>query len=353
MKKYLFLFIVMTIFGCYNVQALGGTYTKDDFSYTISKIHLDVYKSNIENGKFNGYDPTLLYQIDLPQDYTINPQYYIKNSVQGDPDSYYFDKVDYYVSLHLNATKENIKSLLDTKIATVDENNHYFIRMMVDYTMNAVPGGEATNKYKVTYNSSTNAPYNDDNMTLTELALNTPYSEVFSNFEYKLIEGTADINYETTYGTTSTFYTDFYRNNSIFYDVADQKITNEVTLSFVGYDDIKPYLNVMSPVYVIETTGAPIINSASAGSSEVHVPSTLSGNYALPNSTNDNTPNKNEVKDNTTTDQTKNSDQVVQVPNTISRLNITLYLVGVAFVVVGSMLLTYVLRKKIKKVEEN
>lgn len=352
MKKYLFLFIVMTIFGCYNVEALGGTYTKDGFNYTIDKVHLDVYKSVIEDNKYTGYDETLVTTIDLPNTYTINPQYYIQTSKQGDVDSYLFDKKDYYVSLHLNATKQNIKDLLDTQITTVDENNHYFIRMMVDYTINAVPETGATNKYKVTYNSSNGGAYNEENMTLTPITVGTKYSEVFSNFEYKLIDGTKDINYETTYSTNSTFYTDFYRNNNIFYDVADKKITNETTLSFVGYDDMVPYLNVLNPLTVIEVTGAPIINSVSAGAMEVQVPNTLSGNYLVPSPISNGNNGATDTTGDDTKDKAKVDDQVVQVPDTVSRLNIAIYLAGAFFVIIGSIIMTYVARKKLVKVVE-
>ena len=113
-----------------------------------------------------------------------------------------------------------------------------------------------------------------------------------------------------------------------------------------------PYLNVLNPLTVIEVTGAPIINSVAAGAMEVQVPNTLVGNYLVPSPISNGNNGATDTTDDDTTDKAKVDDQVVQVPDTVSRLNIAIYLAGAFFVVVGSIIMTYVARKKLVKVEE-
>lgn len=338
-KKLLFLFVIVAIFSCYNVQALGGTYEYGGFKYTIKKIHLDVYKSKLnESNQYVGYEKDMLYSIDLPDTYTVNPTYLDKPVTDT-----YLDKNTTHICLNLNATKEEILNLLKTKISTVDANNHYFIRMMVDFTVSEVPAGLTS--YTVQILDNSNGFVDKEHRTGNMLILGETYSEAFQDVEYKLVDNAEVLTYATTYDDSIPDYFDFYFNYTKYTSDIEflgkpvpenggrvivgnnEYYVNKTIreLSFNNYSNINDYINSAIGSLVEIAGGDWSPNSTSLGASENNGKNTGGKETQVPSSA---------------------PAQVVQVPNTAGHLNIGIYLIGVALVIIGSVVITVIMRKK-------
>lgn len=261
-SKIIFVLITILLFGNKNAFALGGTYQYNGFTYTINNIHLDVYRSKLDaDNNYDGYNKRLLYSLDLPDSYTINPSYYdmVDNSNSA------IQSNSTYIILNLNITKDEILELLKSKINIVDNDNHYFIRMMVDYTINGITSGLSYYYQDVYDNSNNNIIENSTSVNnrtnmLMPLLIGQSYSEPFANFEYKLVNNNAVSNYTTEFTKGMPIYLDYYLNSTIYSSADETKnqvyevdgyqtdvsndsilLNNKIIkrLNFVGYSNIQ------------------------------------------------------------------------------------------------------------------
>ncbi len=75
-RNLFFIFMIGFISQSIHVYAISGEFEHNDVHYSIEKIYMEVYQSKLNsNHDFIGYDDTKLYTIDLPDTYTIDPQY--------------------------------------------------------------------------------------------------------------------------------------------------------------------------------------------------------------------------------------------------------------------------------------
>ena len=312
------------IFNCSEVFAISGSYSYDGINYSVKKIHLDVYKSKLD-------DNNKLYTIELPDSFTINPQYTDKE--KNDEIEHSKETI---VNLGLNTTKDEILSLLKTKVTTLDADNHYFIRMIVDFSIDSVPSN-LEYLYQWVYNDTDNgfvfsSDSNENSISLSKMTLGQTYSEVFSNFEYKLDNGVELINYSNTYTDDIPVYLDFLLNNTRYSSLDEERqqilaypgVEIEADpgvivayekyyriLSFIGYDNVEPVYEQFAKDLAQDIDSA--LKETYKGQSETKSPTKMA--------------------------------QTVNVPNTSKNKGIINCLIGLLIIVIGSIIIIITLKK--------
>lgn len=325
--KVLILLISLFFIGNRNVYAISGDYVYDGFKYNIKKIHLDIYKSKLDkNNNYAGYDKNIVATVDLPDTYILSPTYYDIVDTSKD----YIDNKDIYAMLNLNVTKDQIFELLKTKITKVDKDNHYFIRMIVDYSLVEIP--EKLNySYKDIYDNSSNSFILDSenpsrNTNIREkLLLNQVTSEVFGNFEYKLVNNNPIINYSDTFKEGMPIYTDYYFNKT-FYSSVDESKTQIFKLPGIDITTDDENTIILTDKKIRSLTFCNYKNMKEV----------IENDYIL---------------DFSSIEQEQpeeKADQVVEVPDTVSKLQLGIYALGTLLVIVGSLTLVHFLKKEIK-----
>ncbi len=286
LKKVLLLIIALLFIGNKEVNALSKTFQYDGFTYTINNIHLDIYKSKLDNNNnYNGYDTNKISTINLGNTIPVNPTYYEEKS--GD------NNKNIYIMLNLDTNKEELLNLIGNKVGKPDKDKHYFIKMVCDITINQVPQGIVLARQNV-YDNSKNS-LEDNNTTIQSLIGGQSFSETFANFEYKLVNNKPIINYTNTYSRGMPIYMDYLYNYTYYSSGEDNKIYRE--LNFVNYKNIKDVL---------------------ATNVQLHVE-----------------------------DDSKVIDNPAVVSNITSPLALGSYIVGIAAVIIGSFVLVRFLRKEV------
>ena len=306
MKKKLFLFVVLmgVIFSYTKAYAITGSYEYDNFKYNVKKIHLDIYKSKLDaDGNFAGYeDGNPAYVIDVTDDKTITPKYIIDDSQE-------YGKIT-MVSLNLNIDKVAMLALVKEKIPTVEKDNHYYVRMVIDYSFESIPSD-----YKYFYNINYTNRDNDiifssetgeDSLASEEFEPGEECSQVFGNFEYKLIGEEGNITYDTTYSEGTPVYMDFMLGSVRFSTVDEKKQPLDdgrklYVFKFVPFDNIEEYILALNKTDYIQKM-------------EDYVSS-------------------------------KNA-QVVEVPDTFMNGNKIIYIVGSIIMLIGCSIVAFTFRKK-------
>lgn len=264
-KMIIFLFMIGFICQSINVYAISGDFEYKNVHYSIKKVYMEVYQSKLDSdGKFVGYNPTKISTIDLDDTFTIAPQYIYR---EGEEEEGYSNvqEDNMAVALNLNATKEDLLSLLKENVDEVDASHHYYIRMVVDYSIDSTPDEYQyllQSVYTDTNNELNFSTDGDDNsVKVDKISFGETYSQVFLNFEYKLDNSTEFINYSNTYTSDLPTYYDFYLCTTKLSSVDETKsyviaadgvdvtsddsiVVNEkygLTISFVGYNNIESY----------------------------------------------------------------------------------------------------------------
>ena len=247
MKKKIFIMLIFMgmIFSYTKAYAITGSFEYDNFKYNVKKIHLDVYKSKLDDdNNFIGYeDGDPIQVIDIADEKTITPKYLVSNVENGNQKAV-------LVSLNLNVDKEEMLSLLKEKITTVDKDNHYYIRMVVDLSFETIPS-----EYKYFYNISYKDRNNDlvystdpekNSLEFKEIEAGDECSQVFSVFEYKLDSDAEKITYATTYSEDIPVYADFMLDSVRFSEINELgpnvENRNAYAFAFVAYDNMEEYL---------------------------------------------------------------------------------------------------------------
>jgi len=208
-----------------------GTFTHDGFEYTIRGVHLDVYESKIENNKFAGYKKDTLQTINI-EGFSVETTW--ENVEEDNDEDFHEYNVSTVAQIKLNKTKEELLALVKEKYPTVDSDHHYYIRVVVDYTIEEVPD-DYQYYYKLEYTNTDNSLsfFSSDpeaSFKMVPIELNTEVSAVFNVFEYKL---DTDNNEVFSYATHYTDGSDAY---------VDPLISG--TTMFSSLDETKPYMIV-------------------------------------------------------------------------------------------------------------
>lgn len=284
------LILIVLVIGYKNVFATEQTFTHNDISYTIKKVHFDIYKSKLSSDNtFTGYEKTLVDTIELPDTYTITATYTDKDKTNEDEDEEYKEKLETHFVLKLDITKDQVKELIDSKITTVDANNHYYIRVVADYQINSIPS-KYNKIYRIEFDGSSNAIiFNSDNeeentIGYEESSLNTDYSLIFNAFEYKLVNGASTINYESTYTNESYPYMELYLNGieltsyEYLTNTTDQDLYRQ-DIVMTGYDNYDTYVEALSTLWtkalIDNATNSLTKVTTPTGGQTINVPDTL------------------------------------------------------------------------------
>ncbi len=273
MKKKIFLILLLVgvIFSCNDAYAVTGSYEHNNFKFTIKKIHFDIYKSKLDAEKnFAGYEGEALATVDVPDEKTIKLEF-VDNSEDEDE---LIHKTTTLAPLTLDMEKNDVLELIKGKVTTPDENNHYYVRMVVDYSIDKV-SSPYKYYYKLSYEDKNNdlflASETSENFIKYNKISNTgeTISSVFGAFEYKLIGEQEDVNYSKTYEKGMPLYLDYLLNGMVFstldelkqqiivpegsqadvdnpddYVIAHEKYIQ--TFNFFGYTNFEAYTEAMA-----------------------------------------------------------------------------------------------------------
>ncbi len=221
----------------------------------------------------------------------------------------------------------------------MDESHHYYIRMKVDYTIDSVPDRYdyfLQSEYIDTENGLHFSSDGDDNSVVIDRAsLGETCSQVFLNFEYKLVDNVEYLNYSNTYTSDIPVYFDFYLNTTKLSTVDETKtyivvdpgtdidtdddtiVVNEkygLTISFIGYNNIDEYEEEISQSFL--STIEDFFDDFSKGED--------------------------------TTETLERADQVILTPNTGKMKSSTLLLIGFTILSLGSTMVYIVIKRGIQ-----
>ncbi len=322
-KKILFIILILIVgFSFKNVNAADVNFTDEKgISYTIKGIHLDVYKSKLDNnGKFNGY-----INDNSPED-TINIEDFSLSNI--DDDNMTNDYVDVddgedlttYIYLNLNKSKDDLKDLLASSTHLNVNDNSYYVKMVVDYTINNEPPTNYTYYFNRKLDVLDGNKILKNKISFNSVSLSGDIHQVFNSFEYKTENGASTINYISHYENGNYVYYEYLFDSFVFssYNLNDTSTNSGATYfyatTFVGIDNIRDILNDIADDN---------INGGSSGESE------------------------------TTTDiEITNNDgkgQVVPVEDTLANVPKLIIIFGSAIVFVGYELMVWSTIKKSKK----
>ncbi len=304
MKKKMFLFILLgtLIFSFDKAYAISGDYEHNEFKFTIEKIHLDVYKSKLSSeNKFIGYEGEALQKIDVADDKKLDIEFLDEKEDEDSETPYLHEKAT-IATLNFDMDKEAILALLKEKGLTADKDNHYYVRMVVDYKIEKIPAPykyfytlsyvDKNNSIKFSTESEENS-FKLENFTNLEGTLST----VFGAFEYKLEGEQEAINYSKAYEKDMPIYLDYILNGTVFSSLDETKqqyiapdgveveapegaiVAKEKYLQsiiFSGYSNIEDYAKALTEEWFGEIQSAfdNAFNSQVVYPEEVEVPDT-------------------------------------------------------------------------------
>ena len=313
-KMLLFLLLIGIVFSYSRVYA--EEYKHNGFEFTIEKIHLDVYKSKLdENNEFIGYEGEALKSIEV-KDKTVK----INFTDSKDDDTPGKQSVTSLTNVDVNIDKEEIKSLLDNESLTVDKDNHYFVKMVIDYKIQSVDK-EYNHFYQVQYVDKNNTfsfteEGGTNSLKLDQLlTLDNAISTTFGVFEYKLVGEDKTVTYSKTYEEKMPVYLDYLFNGIILttYDAfseddATANVKNGQLFLFNSYSNMEDYAKGLFTKYedlyeIVKDVFAPAVEDEDAP-------------------------------------------QVVEVPDTALSMNKIIYIIGGVIVLAGTLVIGLAFRKK-------
>ncbi len=258
MKKKIFLLLLLVglAFTGSKAYAEDQVFEYEDFKFTVTGAHLDVYKSKLsEDGEFLGYEGDVLKTIkieDKKLDVVLEKSDSFKSTID------YVDGIGMTATISIqDMTKEEMKSLLNDNQITADKDNHYFVKLVVDYKINKI-GSKYSYYYNMNYTDRDNGLTitigdDEEESTLNYVPIKKDLSEslmtTFGAFEYKLVGEQEEINYTKSYIKGMPNYLDYLFNGLYFssYDILSPKVIDGETqeysqiIMFTGYDNLEEY----------------------------------------------------------------------------------------------------------------
>ncbi len=284
MKKKIFLILLLVgvAFNFNKAYAVTGSYEHNNFKFTVKKIHFDIYKSKLDDEKnFAGYEGEALATVDVPDEKTIKLEF-VDDDEEAEDELVHTKTT--LANLTLDMEKADVLALVKGKVTTPDADNHYYVRMVVDYSIDKV-ASPYEYYYKLSYEDKNNSlvfntETGESSLSYTKInSIEETISSVFGAFEYKLIGDVEDVNYSKTYEEGMPLYLDYLLNGLTFstldelkqqiivpeggqvevdnpddYIIAHEKYLQ--TFAFFGYSNVEAYAQALADDWIGVIQGA-------------------------------------------------------------------------------------------------